>query len=150
MRKQWVRTSDGVVVVAVGMLILPGRVAAAEALERTPSPPGARVYFISPADGAVGSSPVTIRFGLSVAGVAPAGVIYPKTGHHHLVIDAPTPPENQPIPNDDQHRHFGAGQTEVVLELAPGTHTLQLVLGDYVHVPHDPPVVSETITVTVE
>lgn len=150
MRQQWMRASVGVVVAAAGILLLPGWAAAGDALQRTPAPAGARVYLISPADGAVVANPVAVRFGLVGAGVAPAGVINPKTGHHHLVIDVPTPPANAPIPNDDHHRHFGGGQTEVLLELAPGTHTLQLILGDHVHVPHDPPIVSEVITVTVE
>ena len=124
--------------------------AAHHEVERTPAPEGARVYLISPEDGATVSSPVTIRFGLSGMGVAPAGVMNPKAGHHHLIIDAPTPPADAPVPNDEHHRHFGGGQTEVTIDLAPGEHTLQLVLGDHLHVPHDPPIVSERITITVE
>ena len=141
------------VVRAIGVPLLAaltGAAAAAGPLERTPAPPGARAYVIAPADGAVVESPVKVQFGLVAVGVAPAGVINPKTGHHHLIIDAPTPAGDAPIPNDAQHRHFGGGQTEVLLELEPGTHTLQLVLGDHIHVPHDPPIVSEVITVTVE
>ncbi len=119
-------------------------------IERSASPPGAELYFISPTDGATVSSPVTVRFGLRGMGVAPAGVQRKNTGHHHVIIDAPTPPPGQPVPADDNHKHFGGGQTETTIELAPGSHTLQLVLGDHLHVPHDPPVVSERITITVE
>jgi Domain of unknown function (DUF4399) len=107
------------------------------------------VYFLSPENGATVTSPFTVRFGLRGMGVAPAGVTNPNTGHHHLIIDADTPPENLPIANDEQHRHFGTGQTEVELTLPAGQHTLQLVLGDALHIPHQPPVVSEKITITV-
>lgn len=117
----------------------------------TPAPPGARVYIISPADGAVVSSPVTVTFGLSGMGVAPAGVDKPHTGHHHLLIDVDgTPPLDMPLPADDRHKHFGGGQTETTVELAPGEHTLQLIMGDQNHIPHDPPVMSEKITITVQ
>lgn len=120
------------------------------ALPRTSAPAGAMVYFISPENGARVTSPVTVRFGLRGMGVAPAGVTNPNTGHHHLLIDADLPPDNLPIPNDDKHRHFGTGQTEVELTLPPGQHTLQLVLGDALHIPHQPPVRSEKITITVQ
>lgn len=123
--------------------------AAASAETRTPAPPGAELYIISPQDGASVASPVTVRFGLRGMGVAPAGVASPNTGHHHLLIDTELGDPTKPIPADDQHRHFGGGQTEVVLELEPGTHTLQLVLGDQNHVPHDPPLVSPRITIQV-
>lgn len=123
--------------------------AAAQALPRTAAPAGAVAYIISPTNGATVKSPFTVRFGLKGMGVAPAGVTNANTGHHHLIIDADTPPDNMPIPNDDKHRHFGAGQTEVELTLPPGQHTLQLVLGDALHIPHQPPVRSEKITVTV-
>jgi hypothetical protein len=117
----------------------------------SPAPADARVYFISPSDGAVVSSPVTVRFGLSGMGVAPAGVEKADTGHHHLLIDLPDLPEpGKPLPADDHHKHFGGGQTETTVELAPGEHTLQLLLGDHNHVPHDPPVVSDRITITVQ
>jgi hypothetical protein len=116
----------------------------------TPAPEGARAYIVSPADGAVVSSPVTVVFGLEGMGVAPAGVEKANTGHHHLLIDVEDlPAAGQPIPADDQHKHFGGGQTQVSVDLAPGQHTLQLVLGDQNHVPHEPPVISERITVTV-
>jgi hypothetical protein len=124
--------------------------APAAGLPRTPAPAGAAVYFLSPQNGARVTSPFTVRFGLRGMGVAPAGVQSPNTGHHHLLIDVATlPPDNLPIPNDAQHKHFGLGQTETELTLEPGTHTLQLVLGDAAHVPHDPPVRSEKITITV-
>lgn len=134
----------------VGLLALTLAVAAGSlALERTPAPDGVALYIISPEDGASVESPVTVRFGLRGMGVAPAGVSTPNTGHHHLLVDAGLPPLGQPIPADSQHRHFGAGQTEVSLELAPGSHTLQLLLGDQNHIPHDPPIVSERVTITV-
>jgi hypothetical protein len=117
----------------------------------TPAPAGAKVYFISPADGDTVTSPVTLRFGLSGMGVAPAGTEKEHTGHHHLLIDvAELPSLDQPLPSDDNHRHFGGGQTETTVELAPGTHTLQLLLGDMNHIPHEPAVVSEKITIEVK
>ena len=124
-------------------------VAADSGLERKASSPGSAVYMISPADGATLTGPVTVRFGLRGMGVAPAGIDKAGTGHHHLLIDTELPPLGLPIPNDDQHRHFGGGQTEAQIELPAGEHTLQLILGDDRHIPHDPPVVSEIITITV-
>ena len=124
--------------------------AAPAALPRTAAPEGAVVYFLSPANGATVTSPVTIRFGLRGMGVAPAGVTNANTGHHHLLVDVEAlPPDNLPIPNDANHRHFGLGQTETELTLSPSQHTLQLVLGDALHIPHQPPVRSEKITITV-
>ena len=123
---------------------------AGEEIPRTPAPEGARVYFISPAPGETLGGAVTVRFGLAGIGVAPAGVPSPSTGHHHLLVDAELPPFDAVIPSDEQHRHFGGGQTEVQLELAPGRHTLRLLLGDHNHVPHQPPVLSEQIAITVE
>ena len=120
-------------------------------LPRSPSPDGAAVYIISPADGETVTSPFTVRFGLSGMGVAPAGVEKENTGHHHLLVDVDElPTMGLPIPTDDRHRHFGGGQTEVTLELPAGEHTLQLLLGDHIHVPHDAPVMSEKITITVQ
>lgn len=117
---------------------------------RTPAPPEARVYIISPQNGSKVTNPVTVQFGLSGMGVAPAGVERPATGHHHLLIDIEDPPEpGKLIPADERHRHFGGGQTETVLTLTPGTHTLQLLLGDKNHIPHDPVVISEVITIEV-
>jgi hypothetical protein len=115
----------------------------------TPSPPGAAVYFIGLKDGDTLPTKSTIHFGLRGMGVAPAGSERANSGHHHLIIDAPTPALNVEIPNDFQHLHFGAGQTETELTLTPGEHTLQLVFGDKNHVPHSPPVVSERIKVKV-
>ncbi len=108
-----------------------------------------RVFIVSPADGATVTSPVTVVFGIENFGVAPAGTVDANTGHHHLLVDTGLPPLDQPIPADANHIHFGKGQTETTLELGPGEHTLQLLLGDGSHVPHDPALVSEQITITV-
>jgi hypothetical protein len=119
---------------------------------QTPSPAGAKVYFINLKDGDTVSSPFLVQFGLSGMGVAPAGVEKPNTGHHHLLIDATPLTEEQmkePLPADDNHKHFGGGQTEAMVTLPEGKHTLQLLLGDWTHIPHVPPVMSETITITV-
>ncbi len=124
----------------------------------TPSNPDARVYFANLTDGDTVQSPVTIVFGLSGMGVAPAGTEKENTGHHHLLVDRPPLGQGEDgadelaygLPADDNHIHFGGGQTEVTLELSPGEHTLQLVLGDAGHVPHATPIVSEVITITVE
>ncbi|HXV40498.1 MAG TPA: DUF4399 domain-containing protein [Steroidobacteraceae bacterium] len=118
-------------------------------LPRSAAPPDAELYFITPADGATVKNPVTVRFGLRGMGVAPAGIAIDGTGHHHLLIDADLPPLDQPVPADARHLHFGKGQTETVLTLAPGKHRLRLLLGDHLHRPHDPPVVSDEIRVTV-
>lgn len=117
---------------------------------KTPSPEGAELYFVTPTNGEFVKSPVTVHFGLKGMGVAPAGVEKAKTGHHHLIIDTDLPPMGQPIPKDAQHIHFGGGQTETVIELPPGKHTLQLLLGDHNHLPHDPPLMSERITIYVK
>jgi hypothetical protein len=123
--------------------------APAAGLTRKPAPPGARAYIIEPTDGATVSSPVHVVFGLSGAGVIPAGIPREGAGHHHLLIDTGLPDLDLPIPSDDNHRHFGGGQTEAMIELSPGTHTLQLLLGDEAHVPHDPPIMSEVVTIQV-
>ena len=122
----------------------------AAGLPRSAAAEKARVYFISPSDGQVIKGPVTVRFGLENMGVAPAGTAGEGIGHHHLVIDSPLPAMDQPLPKDEKHLHFGKGQTETVLTLAPGKHTLQLVLGDANHIPHEPAVVSERVTITVK
>lgn len=110
-----------------------------------------QLYLISPNDGDVLTSPVTVRFGLTGMGVAPAGVAKANTGHHHLLIDVTDLPDlTRPIPADANHRHFGGGQTEVQLDLTPGTHRLQLLLGDENHVPHNPPVISAPIHIQVQ
>lgn len=120
------------------------------AAERTPAPEDARLYFISPADGETVQSPVKVRFGAHGIGVAPAGVEAEATGHHHLIVDGELPAMDQPIPSSDTYRHFGGGQTETVIELEPGEHTLQLLMGDRDHVPHRTVVASPRITIQVE
>ena len=124
----------------------------------TPSAPDAKVYFVDLENGSTVSSPVKVMFGLSGMGVAPAGTEKEKTGHHHLFVNRAPLGEGEDgaeeldfsIPADENHIHFGGGQTETMLELAPGEHTLQLVLADQNHIPHNPPVASEVITITVE
>ena len=119
--------------------------------ERTPAPAGAEVYIVSPKDGAKIKGPVTIVFGLKGMGIAPAGIKFDNTGHHHLLVDADLPADlSQPLAANEHSVHFGKGQTETTLTLAPGKHTLQLVLGDALHIPHDPAIVSKKITITVE
>jgi len=138
------------VLAAVAAIFIPSNSGATEAIPRTPSASGAALVILQPTDGATVKNPVTVIFGLEGMGVAPAGVPAPLTGHHHLIVDAELPASDRPIPADENHRHFGGGQTQVDLELSPGRHTLQLMLGDHNHVPHDPPVASKTIEITVE
>ncbi len=138
---------------ALALVTSAGSVLAADApaLPVTKAPAGAEVYIVSPQDGATVSQTFTVRFGLKGMGVAPAGVTHENTGHHHLLVDVKVlPVAGQPIPKDEQHLHFGGGQTETTLKLAPGTHTLQLELGDANHIPFDPPLVSKMITVHVK
>jgi Domain of unknown function (DUF4399) len=116
---------------------------------RMTAPPEAYVYIGWPQDGMVVTGRFKLWFGTRNFGVAPAGVTKANTGHHHLLVDVPLPPLDREIPNDRNHLHFGLGQTETMLELAPGTHTLQLLMGDQDHVPHDPPVMSKRVTITV-
>jgi hypothetical protein len=114
------------------------------------NPSNAELYFIWPYDGTViTGGKFWVRMGLRNMGVAPKGVAVPNTGHHHLLIDTELPPLTEPIPSDRNHLHFGAGETEARVELPPGMHTLQLLLGDMNHVPHKPPVMSKKITITV-
>jgi len=121
----------------------------AASLPPSPSPEGAKAYIISPADGATVGKSVTVKFGLQGMGVSPAGLDKAKTGHHHLIIDGKTMPAlDKPLGNEVMH--FGGGQTEKTIELTPGKHTLQLILGNYLHIPHSPPVISEAITITVK
>lgn len=121
-----------------------------QGFKRSPSPKDAYVYIGWPNDGEVlHSTRFKVWFGTRNFGVAPAGTNKPNTGHHHLLIDVPLPPLDEPIPNDKNHLHYGLGQTETMLELPPGTHTLQLLMGDGDHVPHDPPLMSKRITVHV-
>jgi hypothetical protein len=134
----------------LALMGLAGTAFAADApgLPITKAPAGAEVYIISPSDGATVGQEVTVRFGLKGMGVAPAGVSKESTGHHHLLVDVKElPTAGQPIPADANHIHFGGGQTEVTLKLAPGTHTLQLELGDQNHVPFEPALVSKKITI---
>src|SRR5579859_1956494 len=129
-------------------LVLAATVAGAQ--DRTPSPAGAEVYIISPKDGATVSNPVVVQFGLKGMGIAPAGIKFDNTGHHHLLIDTDAPADlSAPLPSSDKVVHFGKGQTETTLTLPPGKHTLQLLLGDFSHVPHNPAVISKKITITV-
>jgi hypothetical protein len=116
---------------------------------RTPAPKDAVVYFHTPLNGATVSQRVAVRIGLRNMGVAPAGVQKQNTGHHHLLLDTDVPPLDRPVPNDYNHLHLGNGQTEIRLTLPPGRHTLQLLLADENHVPHDPPVLSKKITIRV-
>lgn len=114
------------------------------------APAGAKVYFVSPQDGERVKGPVTVVFGLEGMGVAPAGVEKANTGHHHLLVDVDEVSLMTPILSDGNHVHFGGGQTQATIELAPGEHTLQLLLGDHNHIPHNPPIMSEQITIHVE
>jgi hypothetical protein len=138
-----------ILVLALFAAFLPGGHALAGP---TAAPENAQVYFIWPSDGTViHGGKFWVRMGLRNMGVAPKGTDVANTGHHHLLIDTPLPENmDEPIPNDRNHLHFGAGETEARVELPPGQHTLQLMLGDKEHVPHQPPVVSKKITVTVK
>jgi hypothetical protein len=117
--------------------------------QQRPMPAAAKVYILWPADGQTVRGPFWVRMGLSGAGIAPAGVEFPSTGHHHILVDCPLPSLDEPIPSDRNHLHFGLGQTEARLDLPPGKHTIQLLLGDENHVPHTPALYSKQITVTV-
>jgi len=135
------------IVVALGALLA---VTFAAYAQRTASPPGAQVYVISPKDGATVGNPITVQFGLKGMGVAPASIEKDKTGHHHLLIDTKLQSQDSPIPADKQNVHFGLGQTETSITLEPGKHTLQLIVGDHNHIPHNPPVMSKPLTITVK
>jgi hypothetical protein len=135
-----------VLAVVLTGIVLAGSSAVAQ---QSTMPPDAKVYIIWPPDGAVIHGSFWVRMGLSGAGIAPAGVQKANTGHHHLLVDVDLPPMDQPIPNDHNHLHFGLGQTEARLDLPPGKHTLQLLLGDENHIPHQPPLYSKRITITV-
>jgi Domain of unknown function (DUF4399) len=117
--------------------------------KRKTAPADAYVYIGWPNDGEVVGDRFKVWFGTRNFGVAPAGITKDNTGHHHLLVNVPLPKLDEPIPNDKSHLHFGAGQTETILELPPGTYTLQLLMGDAEHVPHDPPVMSKKITIRV-
>ncbi len=122
----------------------------APTMPRSEAAEDARLYFKSPADGATVSGPFLVEFGLEGMDVVPAGTDAPMAGHHHLIINADLPAFDQPIPATENYRHFGDSSTSVELSLPPGDHTLQLLLGDHLHIPHKPPVYSDPITVTVE
>ena len=119
-------------------------------IKRAVSPAGSKVYFISPKNDEIVSNPVSLEFGSEGVEIVPSGQNKPATGHHHIIIDAELPNMNLPIPADDNYVHFGDGSSSTQLTLEPGIHTLQLLLGDFLHIPHDPPLYSEKITVTVE
>ncbi|MGI9232722.1 MAG: DUF4399 domain-containing protein [Woeseiaceae bacterium] len=119
-------------------------------LVRTPSPEGARVFFITPADGDTVSNPIRIEFGIEGMNVVKAGDDRADSGHHHLLIDTELPPLDLPIPASPSHVHFGDGSTSTQITLDPGTHTLCLLLGDHLHIPHDPAIASDAITIMVE
>jgi hypothetical protein len=136
-------------ILAVGASVL---AAMALAQDRTPAPTGAVVYFISPRNGATVHGTVTVQFGLKGMGIAPAGVKFDNTGHHHLLVDTDLKELklDAPIPATDKILHFGKGQTETTLTLTPGKHTLELVFADYAHMSFDPPLHSKQITITVD
>jgi hypothetical protein len=121
-----------------------------QAMPRSPSPAGAKVFFISPHDGDVVPATFRIEFGVTGMTVVRAGENVPDSGHHHLLIDTDLPDLSLPIPADANHIHFGDGSTSTERTLAPGQHTLQLLFADYLHIPHAPPVYSDRITITVE
>ncbi|TYC53139.1 DUF4399 domain-containing protein [Marinobacter sp. BW6] len=137
------------ITLALALLTAPVAVFAESMMSEAPANAG--VYFVQPTDGATVEQTFKVVFGLRNMGVAPAGVEKSGTGHHHLLIDTEVPSDlSKPLPATDQVKHFGGGQTETEITLSPGKHTLQLLLGNHMHVPHNPPVVSEKITVTVE
>lgn len=137
--------------VAAALVLAASSVAVSQAQDRTPSPKGAKVFIISPKNGETVTSPVTVKFGIKGMTLAPAGTKQENSGHHHLLIDTDPPADmNQPLPATDKIVHFGKAQTETTLNLPPGKHTLQLLLGDQNHIPHNPPVLSKKITITVK
>jgi Domain of unknown function (DUF4399) len=145
------RTAFFIAVFAVAALFTTPFLGTGAEAGETPAAKNAYCYIGWPNDGEViKTRRFRVWFGLRNAGIAPAGVQKPNTGHHHLIIDAPLPPFDQEIPADKNHLHFGAGQTEAIIELAPGKHTLQLLMGDYQHIPHNPPIYSRQITIYVK
>jgi Domain of unknown function (DUF4399) len=139
----------GRLLLALGVCLM---AALAVAADRMAPPAGAEVYFIAPQNGAKLHSPVTLKFGLKGMGIAPAGIKFDNTGHHHLLVDTDVSELklDAPMPATDKIVHFGKGQTETTLTLAPGKHTLQLVFADYLHQSFDPPLTSKKITITVD
>ena len=133
----------------IGALLL-AALPLAMAQERTPAAPGAKVFIITPKNGATVHNPVVVKFGLKGMVIAPAGTRAENSGHHHLLIDTDPPADlSTPLPATDKIVHFGKGQTETTLTLTPGKHTLQLLFADLNHIPHNPPVISRKITITV-
>ena len=127
------------------LAIVPAAVAAEISL------PDAKVYIVWPSDGAIiKGGKFWLRMGLKGMGIAPAGVIFPGTGHHHVIVDSDLPPMDGAVPNDTNHLHFGKGQTEAVITLSKGVHTLQLDFADKEHMQFDPPLLSRKITITVK
>lgn len=122
----------------------------AQPIARTASTAGASVFFITPADGATVANPISIEFGIAGMDVVKAGNNQPNSGHHHLLIDTDLPDLGLPIPADEHHVHFGDGSVSTQISLPPGEHKLQILLGDYLHIPHDPALASAQITITVE
>ncbi len=140
-----------VVFAALAALAALGLSSAAASAGETPRPRDAYLYIGWPNDGeVVRARRFRVWFGLRNLGIAPAGIEKPNTGHHHLIVDAPLPPFDEEIPADKNHLHFGAGQSEAIIELPPGKHTIQLLMGDHDHVPHDPPLYSRKRTIYVE
>src|SRR6202049_1877460 len=137
------------VFLALGFTLL---AALAVAQERTAPAANAEVYFISPSNGATVHGPVTVRFGLKGMGIAPAGVKFDNTGHHHLIVDTDFSELklDAPMPATAKVLHFGKGQTETTLTLPPGKHTLELVFANYLHNSFDPPLHSKKISISVE
>jgi hypothetical protein len=137
---------SGCILLTAAFAVTPSRA------ESTPAPANAYAYIGYPNDGQTlpAGKPFKVWFGLRYMGVAPRGVKFPNTGHHHLLIDTDLPPMDKEIPSDRNHLHFGAGETETMIELPPGKHTLQLLMGDDKHVPHNPPVYSKKITIYVK
>ncbi len=149
----WARKWTGFIVFFMVWLLAMGTIVptAIAAPDLSHAPTEAKVYLISPTDGQTVPSEFTVKFGLSGMGIAPAGIDKDGTGHHHLLIDVDELPSlENPLPSTAQIKHFGGGQTETMIQLAPGRHTLQLILGNYAHTPHDNPVLSEPIEITVE
>ena len=145
------RTAIFLSALALAALSVPMPLATPVEAGQTPAAKNAYLYIGWPNDGEViRARRFRVWFGLRNAGIAPAGVEKANTGHHHLIIDAPLPPFDQEIPSDKNHLHFGAGQSEAVIELPPGKHTLQLLMGDHQHVPHNPPIYSRIITIYVK
>jgi hypothetical protein len=134
--------------IALGLTLL----AAAAVADRSAPTAGAEVYFIAPQNGAKVHGPVTVKFGLKGMGVAPAGIKFDNTGHHHLLVDTDLSAINldAPLPASDKVLHFGKGQTETVLTLPPGKHTLELLFADSLHQSFDPVLHSKKISITVE